>query len=95
MISPILMSLCSGPSPPVTMVGISELRVPNKEEGHDLHGILTVKREDSKAVWVLCHGFCSSCQGTVPSFVSEELDANTFRQVSFEGRPGAAAALDT
>lgn len=73
----------SGSSPAVTMVaGTSELQVTNKEEGYDLHGILTVKREESKSVWVLCHGLCSSCQGTVPRFVSEELDANTFRQVS-------------
>lgn len=84
-------SLHSRPSPPVTMAGVSELSVPNKEEGYDLHGILTVKHEDSKSVWVLCHGLCSSCQGTVPRFVSEELDANTFRQVLRKARSGAAA----
>jgi len=65
----------------------SELSIPNEEEGYDLHGILTVKCEDSKSVWVLCHGLCSSCQGTVPRFVSEELDANTFRQVYLKVRP--------
>eukprot|EP00752_Nemacystus_decipiens_P005125 g4650.t1 len=57
----------------------TDLVVANKDQGYDLHGILTVKRGDSKSLWVLCHGLCSSCEGTVPRFVSENLDANTFR----------------
>ena len=64
----------------VAVQGRSELVVTNEDEGYDLHGILTVKKEESKSVWVLCHGLCSSCEGTVSRFVSEQLDANTFRQ---------------
>lgn len=60
-------------------VGISQLSIRNEEEGYDLNGWLNVKHEHSKSVWVLCHGLCSSCQGTVPLFVSEKLDANSFR----------------
>lgn len=44
-----------------------------------MNGVLTVKDERSKSLWVLCHGLCSSCEGTVPRFVSDELNANTFR----------------
>lgn len=66
----------------VVAQGKSDLLVTNKDEGYDLHGVLTVKRDDSKSVSVLCHGLCSSCEGTVPRFVSEKLDANTFRQGS-------------
>ena len=72
--------------PGATMVAVQrkgDLVVTNKGEGYDLHGVLTVKREDSKSLWVLCHGLCSSCEGTVPRFVSENLDGNTFRQVGF------------
>lgn len=69
----------SGASTMVAVQGRSDLLVTNKDEGYDLHGVLTLKREDSKSVWVLCHGLCSSCEGTVPRFVSENLDANTFR----------------
>lgn len=67
----------------VAVLGKTELVVANTHEGYDLHGVLTVKQEDSKSVWVLCHGLCSSCEGTVPRFVSEKLDANTFRRGLF------------
>lgn len=59
--------------------GMSQLMIRNKAEGYDLHGILAVKRADSTSVWVLCHGLCSSCNGTVSRFVSDMLDTNTFR----------------
>lgn len=58
----------------------SQLSIRNNEEGYNLNGVLTVKDEESKSLWVLCHGLCSSCEGTVPRFVSEELNANTFRR---------------
>lgn len=63
----------------------SQLSICNDEEGYRLNGVLTVKDEESKSVWVLCHGLCSSCEGTVPRFVSDKLDANTFRQASHFG----------
>ena len=59
--------------------GESRLVVRNEAEGYDLHGILTVKHEGSTSVWVLCHGLCSSCDGTVPRFVSKKLNVNTCR----------------
>lgn len=59
--------------------GMSQLMIRNKAEGYDLHGILAVKRADTTSVWVLCHGLCSSCNGTVSRFVSDMLDINTFR----------------
>lgn len=58
----------------------SQISIRNNEEGYNLNGVLTVKDEESKSLWVLCHGLCSSCEGTVPRFVSDELNANTFRQ---------------
>ncbi|CAN0202444.1 unnamed protein product, partial [Ectocarpus sp. 13 AM-2016] len=70
----------AGEAGAVTVPGKSQLVVRNEEEGYDLNGVLTVKREDSKSVWVLCHGLCSSCEGTVPAFVSRELPENTYRQ---------------
>lgn len=72
----------SGEAGAVTVPGKSQLVVRNEGEGYDLNGVLTVKREDSKSVWVLCHGLCSSCEGTVPAFVSRELSENTYRQES-------------
>ncbi|CBJ26067.1 conserved unknown protein [Ectocarpus siliculosus] len=69
----------AGEAGAVTVPGKSQLVVRNEEEGYDLNGVLTVKREDSKSVWVLCHGLCSSCEGTVPAFVSRELSENTYR----------------
>ncbi|CAM9931862.1 unnamed protein product [Ectocarpus sp. 12 AP-2014] len=72
----------AGEAGAVTVPGKSQLVVRNEEEGYDLNGVLTVKREDFKSVWVLCHGLCSSCEGTVPAFVSRELSENTYRQES-------------
>lgn len=63
----------------VTRVGQSDLTIPNTREGYELNGLLTLKHAESKSLWVLCHGLCSSLHGTVPRFVSEKLDANTFR----------------
>lgn len=60
----------------------SQLSIRNNKEGYKLNGVLTVKDVESRSVWVLCHGLCSSCEGTVPRFVSDKLDANTFRQAS-------------
>ena len=57
----------------------SQFSICNDEEGYTLNGVMTVKNEGSKSLWVLCHGLCSSCEGTVPRFVSDELNANTFR----------------
>ncbi|CAM9121322.1 unnamed protein product, partial [Ectocarpus fasciculatus] len=78
----------------ITVLGRSQLVVRNEEEGYDLNGVLTVKREDSKSVWIICHGNCSSCEGTVPAFVSRELSENTFRQEAFDfagcGQSGGA-----
>lgn len=64
-----------------TPAGESHLVIPNPDEGHDLHGKLTIKRPNSKSMWIVCHGLCSSSSGSVPSFVSEMLDANTLRWV--------------
>lgn len=64
----------------LSSAGKSRLSIRNEHEGYDLNGVLTLKHDKSKAVWVLCHGLCSSCEGTVPRFVSEQLDANTFRR---------------
>lgn len=72
-------SSSSGTTKGTDTPGTSQLSIRNEEEGYDLNGILTVKRQESKVVWVLCHGLCSSCEGTVPRFVSEKLEANTFR----------------
>ncbi|CAM9472319.1 unnamed protein product [Choristocarpus tenellus] len=64
---------------PVHHMGSHELEVPNVQEGYNLAGLLTVKRPDSNSVWVLCHGLCSSKDGTVPRFVSERIHSNTYR----------------
>lgn len=72
----------AGSSTGAVGAGKSQLQIRNEKEGYDLNGVLTVKREDSRSVWVLCHGLCSSSEGTVSRFVSEELDGNTFRQAS-------------
>lgn len=61
------------------VVGKSNISITNTEEGYHLNGLLTVKNAESRSLWVLCHGLCSSLEGTVPRFVSEKLDANTLR----------------
>lgn len=62
-----------------TSVGESTLAIPKVDEGYDLNGILTIKNTESKSLWVVCHGLCSSSVGSVPRFVSNMLQANTFR----------------
>lgn len=69
----------------------SQLSICNNEEGYNLNGVLTVRDEGSKSLWVLCHGLCSSCEGTVPRFVSDKLNANTFRYAPL--RPARARFL--
>lgn len=64
-----------------TVAGESQLSVSNADEGYELNGLLNVRHTECKSVWILCHGLCSSLHGTVSRFVSEKLDANTFRQV--------------
>ena len=72
----------------------SQLSICNNEEGYSLNGILTVKDEESKSLWVLCHGLCSSCEGTVPRFVADLLNANTFRQAPLWPAPVTSSYLD-
>lgn len=69
---------------PGVAVGESEVVIRNEDGEYDLHGLLTVKREDSKSVWVLCHGLLASSQVGCPRFISKELAANTFRQARQE-----------
>lgn len=84
--SPIVKHRCGGhviaSMSAATVVEKSSLIIPNAKEGYELNGLLTVKHAESKSLWVLCHGLCSSLDGTVPRFVSEKLDANTFRWIT-------------
>lgn len=62
-----------------TALGDTHLIIPNHAQGYDLHGVLTVKDAESKYLWILCHGLCSSSLGSVPRFISSMLEANTLR----------------
>lgn len=90
-ITPFASSSSSGTNQGIGAPGNSRISIRNEGEGYDLNGILAVKCQDSKTLWVLCHGLCSSCDGTVPRFVSEKLEANTFRQAIVPMRIIAAA----
>lgn len=74
--------------------GESEVVIRNEDEAYDLHGLLTVKREDSKSVWVLCHGLLASSQVGCPRFISDELAANTFRQARSQYLLFTSSVLD-
>lgn len=89
--TPSASSASSGTNQGVGAPGKSRISIRNDGGGYDLNGILAVKCQESKIVWVLCHGLCSSCEGTVPRFVSEKLEANTFRQGVIPMRIIAAA----
>lgn len=89
--TPAASSASSGTNRGVDAPGKSRISIRNEGEGYDLNGILSVKCQESKIIWVLCHGLCSSCEGTVPRFVSEKLEANTFRQGVIPMRIIAAA----